>query len=138
MYQSYEGAIAPDFSIPIQLPLYVQLQSVADSRAIGSWLQRCGVDVIPNIRWGEEATYAFCFDGVEPGGAVAVGTLGCVRDRELREVFRRGVPEMVRRLVPKCVVVYGPLRDDLLAPIYEAGIEVLHFKSQTTIAYEAM
>ena len=138
MYQGYDGAITPDFSVGIRMPLYRQIQSVGDGRAIGSWLQRCGVDVIPNVRWGLRETYEFCFDGVEPGGTVSVGTLGCTRDKELREVFREGVPEMLRRVEPTCVIVYGPLREDVFAPVYEASVEVLHFDSRTTIVHKAV
>lgn len=133
----FDGVISPDFSIPIDHPEYVQLASVAKSRVIGSWLQRCGLAVIPNVRWGLPNTYRYAFDAIEPGGTVAVGTLGCTKNPELREVFRTGVPEMIRRIEPRAVVVYGPLQEATFSPVYDAGIAVIHFECQTSIVKKA-
>lgn len=136
LFQRYEGAISPDFSVPIHLPPYVQLGSVANSRAIGSWLQRCGVDVIPNVRWGLRDTYEFAFDGIEPGGTIAVGTLGCMKDPELRRIFSDGIPELLRRISPEAIVVYGTIRDDVFDLAYESGVEILPFDSRTALVWK--
>ena len=137
MLSKYDGVISPDFSIPICHPQFVQLESVAKSRVIGSWLQRSGIDVIPNVRWGRPESYRFAFDSIEPGGTVAIGTLGCTKNPVLREVFREGLPELVRRIEPSLVVVYGAIHEPTLSPVFEAGIEIVHFNCQTSIAKEA-
>ena len=132
MLCSYDGVISPDFSIPITSPNFIQLESIGKSRIIGSWLQRMGVEVIPNIRWGGRDTYKFAFDAVEPGGSVAVGTLGCTKDVELRTLLRDGFAEMVRRIEPSLIVIYGAVREDIVFPAHEAGIEVLPFECETS------
>ena len=96
----YNGIISPDFSVFWNYPLYMQLESVCRSREIGAWLQRNGLEVIPCLRWGKPDTYEFAFDGVQPNGTVAVGTLGCVRDRDAQGV-RRWVPHNDRSRSPK-------------------------------------
>lgn len=127
------GAIAPDFSIMWTHPPYVQIESIGRSRMIGSWLQRAGVDTIPVARWGLPETYSFAFDAIAPGGTVAVGTTGCTQNPEARSYFAEGISELLLRVEPKTLVVYGPLREDVFAPVFETGVRVVHFESDTTI-----
>lgn len=131
MLARFEGIISPDFSIPVTSPYFVQLESIAKSRMIGSWLQRMGIEVIPNIRWGGKDTYKFAFEAVEPGGTVAVGTLGCMKNVELRTLFRDGFAEMIKRIEPELIIAYGAVREDVFAPAYDAGIEILPFMCDT-------
>lgn len=53
-------------------------------------------------------------------------------------MFREGIPEMLRRVEPTCVIVYGPLREDVFAPVHEASVEVLHFDSHTAVVHKAV
>ena len=39
------------------------------------------VELIPNVRFNDERTYNFCFDGVEKFKTVAVGTHGCIKNK---------------------------------------------------------
>ena len=130
----YRGVLAPDFSIMWNYPLFVQVESIGRSRMIGSWLQRGGCDVIPTARWGVEETYDFAFEGISPGGTVAVGTLGCTKNREAREVFTKGLRELLRRVSPSHLLVYGPLNKGMFGSVFESNIPITHFESQTTLA----
>lgn len=136
--QRFEGVVSPDFSIFWNYPLYLQLQSVARSREIGSWLQRNGVPVIPCVRWGKEETYGFAFDGIEPGGTVAVGTAGCMREKESRRVFEEGFPVMFERLRPERIIVYGSAKDSVFSSVEEKGVEVKVFQTSTSLAFERL
>jgi hypothetical protein len=84
-------------------------------RAIGHWLQKNGVKVIPNLRWGDERTHSFAFDGIAQGGAVAVGTHGCIKRREDRETFMCGFGAMLDRVRPKTIVLYGKPPEGFMA-----------------------
>lgn len=134
--QRFEGVISPDFSIFWNYPLYLQLQSVARSREIGSWLQRNGVPVIPCVRWGKEETYEFAFDGIEPGGTIAVGTAGCMREKESRIVFEEGFPVMLNTLRPRRIIVYGSTRSAVFSEAEKKGIEIKPFQTSTSLAFE--
>ena len=46
----FEGVILPDFSLYRDMPFVMQLWNIYRSRAIGHWLQKNGIKVIPNIR----------------------------------------------------------------------------------------
>ena len=105
------------------------------SRAIGCWLQRNGVRVIVNVRWGDRRTHRVCCDGVPRGCTIAVGTVGALGNAEDRAYFERGLAYVVRRLVPRAIVVYGTAPDAIFGRYRDAGIEVVRFVSQTTVAH---
>ena len=63
--------------------------------------------VIPTLSWAEDATFQFCFDGIEPGGVVSVSTIGVKRDEDATGIWKSGMDEAMRRLTPSIVVVYG-------------------------------
>ena len=97
----------PDFSRFIAMPMAMKIWNTYRSRMIGQIMQREGLCVIPTLSWAEEATYAFCYDGIEPGGAVAVSTVGVARNKEARQLWFRGMDEALRRLEPSMVLCYG-------------------------------
>lgn len=49
-------------------------------------------------------SFEFCFDGIEQGGTVAVGMIGC---KSSRIGFMRGYNEMLDRLQPEKIIVFG-------------------------------
>ncbi len=63
----FEGVISPDFSLYRDMPLAMQIYNTYRSRVLAYWLQSKGQNVIPNIRWGDERTYAFAFEGIPQG-----------------------------------------------------------------------
>ena len=77
--KKFKGIISPDFSLYRNMPLIMQMWNTNRSRAIAVWLQNNGVEVIPNVRFGDERTFSFCFDGIEENKTVAVGTHGCIK-----------------------------------------------------------
>ena len=70
-------------------------------------MQDAGLNVIPTLGWVEKETHKFCFDGIEPGGVYAVGTVGIVQDPIARELWFSGMGEAIRVLKPECVLCYG-------------------------------
>lgn len=131
----FEGVIAPDFSIFWDLPLFLQIESIGKSRLIGSWLQQNGLDVIPCIRWGKSETYPYAFGGIESGGTVAVGSVGCMANREAKKVFEDGFPVMLDTVKPKRVVVYGSVKSSVFSQANDGGVEVIPFSSSTSLHY---
>lgn len=125
----FQGVITPDFSLYREMPLVMQQWNTYRGRTIGYWLQSNNVEVIPNIRWGDERTYSFCFDGIERGKTVAVGTHGCIRKKEDRAFFRKGLAEMMAQLAPKHIIVYGRAPHDLFSPCIANGATITQFDS---------
>ncbi|MBO6210457.1 MAG: DUF4417 domain-containing protein [Schwartzia sp.] len=96
-----------DFSLYLDMPMAMKIWNTYRSRMIGQIMQREGMDVIPTLSWAEPETYTFCFDGIEPGGVVAVSTVGIVRKKDAWEGWRTGMDEAMRRLTPSTVLCYG-------------------------------
>lgn len=136
-FKRFQGVISPDFSVYRDMPLSVQLYAVYRSRAVGFWLTTQGVPVIPNVRWGDERSYEFCFHGVIPNSTVAVGTNGCLQDPTDRALFRQGLDEMCHRLNPKTILVYGPTPEEMFKKHKDAGIKVVEYTAEMRRVHEA-
>ena len=111
--KKFKGVIATDFSVYTKMPLAMQIWNTYRNRAISFWLQDNGVDVIPNVVWGLENTYDFCFDGIPKGGTVAISTNGCIKDKTSRYYFKKGLGKMIEVVSPKTIVVYSYMPNDI-------------------------
>lgn len=109
LLQQFDGVITPDPTILDGQAPCLQQTNTYFNRAVGFYLQRHGIPVIPNVRWGDKATYSFCFLGVPEGGIVSVGTHGCMKSNRDQESFYNGLAEMIRRLAPTDVLVHGKM-----------------------------
>jgi len=134
-FQKFAGAIGPDFSVYREMPLNLQLSSVYRSRAISYWWARNGITVIPNVVWGDARTYEFCWDGLPTNSVLAVSTLGSAKHRIDKEIFAAGFLEMLDRLTPSDVIVYGAYRDDMIPPLWASRTNIHHFPGHTTQMY---
>ncbi len=103
----FQCVLTPDFSMYMDMPMAMKIWNAYRSRMIGQMMQRQGIAVIPTLCWAEEATFRFCFDAIEPGGVVAVSTVGVARHREARKVWCDGMDEAIRRLRPATILCYG-------------------------------
>ena len=112
------------------MPLVMQMWNTYRGRALANWMQSNEIEVIPNVRWNDERTYDFCFDGIERSKTVAVGTHGCIKRIEDRELFKAGLEKMVSRLSPKIIIVYGAVPDDIFKEYRESGIKIIPFDSE--------
>lgn len=56
--KQYQGFISPDCSVYRDMPLSLQITNIYRNRAIGYYMQKHGVYVVPCVRWGDERTYS--------------------------------------------------------------------------------
>ena len=106
--RKYAGIITPDFSPYQDMPDPVKRYNIFRSRAFGYWAGCNGIPVINNVRWGTPETYRYCFDGIPVGSVVAVGTVASgLREIRNRSRFEKGLLEMVNRIQPPAIIVYG-------------------------------
>ncbi|MBQ6519214.1 MAG: DUF4417 domain-containing protein [Anaerolineaceae bacterium] len=115
-FSRFRMIISPDCSLFRDAPLAVQLTNVYRNRAIGSYYQRNGIYVVPQVRWGNEYTYTtkyfpekIAFLGVEKHSITAIGTYGCIDTREDKYYFSAGLDAMLETLEPNTVLVYGSM-----------------------------
>ena len=128
--KKFKGVISPDFSLYRNMPLVMQMWNTYRGRAVACWLQNNGVEIIPNLRFGDERTFSFCFDGIEENKTVAVGTHGCIKRKEDKIFFKIGLARMVQRLSPKIIIVYGSAPDNIFKPYRDMGIKIIAFESE--------
>lgn len=123
----YECILTPDFSLYSDMPYAMKIWNVYRSRLIGQIAQRMGMNVLPTVSWAEEETFEFCFDGLPKYATLCISTIGVKRDANMFAVWKQGVDEMIKRLHPLKIIVYGGKVD------YDFdNIEVLYFENETT------
>ena len=109
----YDGVITPDCTMMIgQSPCLQQANSYMN-RAVGFYLQKNGIPVIPNIRWSDESSFAYCFLGVPKHSVVSVSTHGCLKTAEQKRMFKIGMSAMMEELEPQAVLVHGFMPDSV-------------------------
>ncbi len=112
----FAGAISPDCSLYRDVPLIAQIGNTFRNRAIGHQLQKNGIYVVTNIRWGDERSYTtdflpekFAFLGAPKNSIVSIGSYGCIKTAEDKFYFREGLEAMLDELKPQVVLVYGSM-----------------------------
>ncbi len=108
-----EVVLSPDFSLYRDWPLALQIWNTYRNRWCGAFWQSQGYSVIPTVSWSGPESYDFCFEGCEPGGVVAITTVGLERNEATRSYFHAGFYEMIQRLSPKTVLCYGKMEESV-------------------------
>lgn len=133
-FKKFYGIIGTDFSTYMDMPLAQQIWNLYRNRVISHYLQENGIDVIPNVQWGTEETYEYCFDGIPSGGTVAVSTNGCIKDKLNRYYFQKGLEKMVEVLQPTTIVNYSYMPDDIFGKYKDCGTKFVHLENYNNIA----
>ena len=118
------------------MPLCMQIWNTYRGRALAHWLWENGVEVIPNVRWGDERTFETACLGVESGKTIAVGTHGCIKTVEGRKMFIAGFDYAINKLKPKNVIVYGRMPDKIFGLARMYGINVISFESEFSLSHK--
>lgn len=129
LFRKYQSVILPDYSIYRDMPFVMQINQVYKSRAMGNFLMQNGIQVIPNIRWGDERTYNIVFDGIDKWGVVAIGAQGGYRYNTNTEYFEKGFYKMIEELEPETVLCYGILSQKLQKECENKNILVKYYQT---------
>ena len=125
--KQYECILSPDFSLYMDMPMPMKIWNIYRSRLIGQYYQSQGIKVIPTLSWAEEETFEFCFEGIPKGSTVSISTIGVKKDKEALKIWRAGVDELIKRIEPSTILIYGGKLD------YDYGdIEVIYYENQVT------
>lgn len=126
--ERYLGALAkfplvigPDFSLYTDFPQPLQRWNHYRNQLLTAWLQHRGVCAIPAASWAGPASFGWCFDGLSPGGAVAISTVGCLVHREATQGLLDGTEQLLRQVRPDEVLLYGSVPPQLSALLREHG-----------------
>lgn len=111
--KKFKAVVSSDFSLYTDFPRALQILSCYRRQWCGAFWQSQGIDVIPDVVWGDEKSFEYCFDGIPKGGTVAVSTVGVANDKQWNDkesdMFRSGYNEMLKRLEPTTILFYGTM-----------------------------
>lgn len=119
----------PDLSIKVGDPLGCAVANTVRSHNIAYRYQKAGCKIIPTMKWSDEASYDVCFSGYEKGGAVLVSTIGVISDERTIIYFSNGFKEMLKRISPDAVVLYGE-KKEWMNELFPSQLEVLHIENE--------
>jgi len=115
--RKFKAVVSPDFSLYTDFPRCLQILSCYRRQWVGAYWESLGLDVIPDVVWGDEKSFDYCFLGIPEGGTVAVSTVGVANDKYWNgsqgEMFRAGYNEMINRLAPSTILFYGDMIEGL-------------------------
>ena len=103
-FGKYKFLLTPDYSLYAEMEPWRQIESIGKSRWVGAKWQTEGKIVIPTVSWGLTRTYEFCFDGIEKNCIVAVGMIGCKKNKT---AFLRGYFQMLTKIEPEAIICFG-------------------------------
>ena len=127
--KEFDGVITPDCSMRIGQSPCLQQANTYMNRAVGFYLQKNGIPVIPNIRWSDENSFEYCFLGVHKGSIVCVSTHGCITGRQKRHMFKLGLEAMLDSLDPITVLVHGYMPEDIFGE-FMSQVEFVRYASE--------
>ena len=129
MFRKFEGVILPDFSVYRDMSYSIQCYQIYRSRAVGNYLQKLGIKVIANVRYGDERTYDVSCFGLSKGQTIAIGTNGTVKNILDRKYLDEGFDYVVNTIAPKHIVIYGSVTDHINEVTKEKSIHIINFRS---------
>lgn len=132
----FSGVISPDLSVCRDMPFPQQLYNTYRNRVLAHFFAQQGIPVIPNIRWADERTLEFAFEGIGRNTTVCVSTSGMLAHTSDRECFQRGFNAMVKALSPSTVLVYGSMPTDIFSKYQNDGIRFAQYDIDTQKAHK--
>jgi len=103
----FNGAISATFSTYADMPLAIQIYNIYRNRYLGALWQREGLTVIPSIVWGNERTLEAALMGLDKNPIISIGTLGPMKEKELKAEFIKEYKYIIEKLDPELVILYG-------------------------------
>ena len=124
LLRKFKAVAGPDFSVWADMPIAQQIFNVYRSRLLMAYWQKQGVNVIPLLTWSDDFSFDFCFDGVR-GGTVIISTVGVMNSEKKQHLWKRGATEMLSRVEPKTILIYGNKID------FDFGnVDVIYYEHQ--------
>lgn len=124
----FSCVISPDCSLYRDMPLCLQILNTYRNRAIAHYMLQNGIYVIPNVRWGDERSFKFCFDGLPMHDIVCISTHGCIKSLENKYYFKLGLKKMLKALRPQVILVHGVMPNEVFSE-FESQAKFIHYKS---------
>ena len=119
----FKFVCAPDFSLYTDHPKAVQLFNHYKKHWLAAYWEKNGITVIPTICWSDNKSFEWCFDGEPKESVVAISTKGTQGNEIAKERFYSGYYQMLKRLEPSAILLFGRNPGALDGNIIEMGYE---------------
>lgn len=118
-----DAVFAPDFSLYVDAPEFVNKQNIFRSRFAAAWWQSCGYNVIQTASWGNANSLKYCFEGLAEHSVTAVCGIGHDHRRGARLLWEYAVRRLIEEKSPTTLIIYGGNAETLP----ELGVPVKHY-----------
>lgn len=110
--RKFAGIIGTDYSIYRDMPRAQQIWNDYRNKLISYFLQSNNINLIPNVSWSDTQSFDYVFAGLPTYSTLAISTNG-VTGRLSSLYFMDGYKEMLHRLKPTNIVVYGKILPEM-------------------------
>lgn len=128
--RKYGMVIGVDASPYDNMPLVVQKSQIYLNLAITYYFGNNGIKIIPNVRLGSDATIS-SLDAYPKNTLISIGTNGFTWKKENREIFKKQIDIIVRKLSPSGILVYGPVSEYIFESALKLNIPIYQYDSYT-------
>ncbi|MCL2007371.1 MAG: DUF4417 domain-containing protein [Treponema sp.] len=132
----FGGVISCDFSVYRDMSFSLQISQTLWNRELTFWLQYRNISVIPNVRYSDEQSYEFCFEGIPKNSVISIGTHGCTNTKDDIFFHIKGLSETIRQLNPEAILFYGAVKNELKYILHSEKIPYRIFPSDTSEFYK--
>lgn len=122
LLEKFRCVLSPDFSLYTDFPKVLQIYNKYRNHWIAAYWQSLGMTVIPTVLWSTDDNWDWQFEAYPKHSIVAVSNVGCMNDKDSKQIFNAGFEEMKRRLEPKQILFYCHKFGD-----YEGNIRYIRY-----------
>lgn len=121
-FSDFQCVLTPDITLGAGMTPWMKAHRVAYSRMVGVIWQKRGLVVIPTLRWNSIEDLDLVCSGIVERSVIAVSNYGSRRDNDLRSAFETGLPQVIERLNPSGLVVFGDTKGKVFSEIPESTL----------------
>ena len=114
--QQFKAVCSPDFSLYTDFPKVLQHYNNYRRQWCGAYWQEHDINVIPTVRWSDEDSYEWCFDGIPKRSLVCISTVGGFKEKLVAEKWMRGYHRALELLEPSHILFYGKIYPQIDIP----------------------
>lgn len=133
--KKFLGSVTLDRSVGWCDPPDVQQDADNLNRFSRELFKANGIPYIINVRFGDENSYPFCFGGVPQNSILFIGNHGTQRYADYKAVQFAGTCELIKRLHPRVLLVYGGVNKKTLEVCMDRNISLVRYPSQCELAH---
>ena len=112
----FKAVVSPDFSLYLDFPIVLQHYNNYRRQWCGAYWQDNDINVIPTVRWSDESSFEWCFDGIPKHALVCISTVGGFKEKQVTEYWLKGYRKALEVLEPSHILFYGKIYPQIEIP----------------------